>query len=164
RYPNLLQTFTRLVGQLEAEPLVAHVRPPQGGDPVQVVLDGGTVVNMLVGNTPKPADVPAAIWELAHGNPQRFLEARAAASVVAEVPEQAQGMTQSIVCREWVPYGSPDDILREGRRAFPAFPDSVLVQAPQIPFEHELCRVWNVPAGPASPRPRVRSDIPTPAA
>jgi pimeloyl-ACP methyl ester carboxylesterase len=160
-YPNLLQTFTRLVRQLEADPLVEHVRPPQGGDPVKVVLDGGTVVNMLVGNTPKPPDVPAAIWELAHGNPQRFLEARAAASVVAEVPEQAQGMTQSFVCREWVPYGSPDDILREGRRAFPAFPDSVLVQAPQIPFEHELCRVWNVPEGPASQRTRVRSDIPT---
>jgi pimeloyl-ACP methyl ester carboxylesterase len=70
-------------------------------------------------------------------------------------------MTQSIVCREWVPYGSPDDILREGRRAFPAFPDSVLVQAPQLPFEHELCRVWNVPEGPASQRTRVRSDIPT---
>jgi hypothetical protein len=89
RYPHLRQTFTRLVRQLEAEPLVEHVRPPQGGDPVKVVLDGGTVVNMLVGNTPKHADVPAAIWELAHGNPQRFLEARAAASVVAEVPEQA---------------------------------------------------------------------------
>jgi pimeloyl-ACP methyl ester carboxylesterase len=161
RYPDLLGTFTRLVRSLEAHPLIARVPPPQGGAPVQVVLDGGTLVNMLVGNAVKPPDVPAAIHELAQGNPQRFLEARAAASVVAEVPEQAQGMTQSFVCREWEPYGSPAAIRRAGRQEFPRFPPSVLRNAPQLPFEAELCRVWNVPQGPASQRARVYSDIPT---
>jgi pimeloyl-ACP methyl ester carboxylesterase len=161
RYPDLLGTFTRLVRSLEADPLVARVRPPQGGAPVQVVLDGGTLVNILVGNAVKPPDVPAAIHELAQGNPRRFLEARAAASVVAEVPEVAQGMTQSFACREWEPYGSPAAILRAGRQEFPRFPATVLRNAPQLPFEAELCRVWNVPQGPASQRTRVHSDIPT---
>jgi pimeloyl-ACP methyl ester carboxylesterase len=159
-YPRLLETFTRLVRELEAEPIVEDVTPPQGGDPVQVVLDGGTLVNMLVGNVPRPPDVPAAIHELADGDPQRFLEARAAGSAVPEVPEQAQGMTQSFVCREWEPYGGPDDIERAGRREFPRFPASVLRNAPQLPFEQELCDAWDVPEGPTSQRTRVRSDVP----
>jgi pimeloyl-ACP methyl ester carboxylesterase len=161
RYPDLLGTFTRLVGEFEANPLVTRVTPPQGGEPVQVVLDGGTLVNVLVGNAVKAPDVPAAIYELAAGNPRRFLAARAAGSAVSEVPEQAHGMTQSFVCREWEPYGSPADILQAGLQEFPSFPVSVLINAPQLPFEQELCRAWNVPEGPASQRARVHSDIPT---
>jgi len=161
RYPHLMRTFTRLVRRLERRPIVARVRPPQGGAKVKVVLDGGTLVNMLVANTPRPKDVPAALWALAHGDPGPMLAVRAAGSHVPEVPEQAQGMTQSFICREWEPYGSPAAILRAGRRVFPSWPDSVLVNAPQLPFERELCREWNVPAGPASQRVRVSSDIPT---
>ena len=120
--------------------------------PVQVVLDGGTLVDMLIGNVVKARDIPAAIYELAAGNPQRFLSARAAGSQVVDIPEQAQGMTQSFVCREWEPYGSPADILHAGRQEFPSFPASVLLNAPQLPFEQELCRVWTVPKGPAAQR------------
>jgi pimeloyl-ACP methyl ester carboxylesterase len=160
-YPHLLSTFTQLVRRLEAKPLVARVRPPNGGAPVKVVIDGGTLVNMLVANRPKFADQPMAIYQLAHGHPQLMLEARAAAGELAEVPEQAQGMTQSFVCQEWEPYGGPVAILRAGRRVFPRFPASVLVNAPQLPFERQLCRVWDVPRAPASQRSRVRSNIPT---
>lgn len=161
KYPNLLQTFTRLVVRLEAHPLIRSIVPAQGGPAVKVVLDGGTLVNMIVANQPKPGDMPAALTALAHGDARAFLQARAASAHVAAVPEQAQGMTQSIVCREWAPYGSPADILRAGKREFPAFPDSVLINAVQMPFEHELCKAWNVPAGPASQRVQVRSTIPT---
>jgi pimeloyl-ACP methyl ester carboxylesterase len=161
RYPDLLPTFARLVKDLEAHPLVASVPPPQGGDPVQVVLDGGTLLNILVGNIVKPPDVPAAIHELAEGKPERVLSARAAGGTVPEVVEQAQGMTQSFVCSEWEPYGPPADILKAGREAFPDFPDSVLINAPQLPFQEELCRVWNVPKSPASQRVPVASDIPS---
>jgi pimeloyl-ACP methyl ester carboxylesterase len=160
RYPDPLGTLTRLVGELEARPLIADVPPPQGGDPVKVVLDGGMLVNLLVLNVVKPWDAPATIYGLAEGKPQRALTTRAAASVVDKVPEQAQGMTQSFVCREWEPYGSPSEVLDAGRREFPSFPTTVLINAPQMPFEQELCREWNVPKGPASQRVRVHSDIP----
>jgi pimeloyl-ACP methyl ester carboxylesterase len=128
---------------------------------VKVVLDGGTIVDMLVGNVIKAPDVPRALYGLADGDAELFLKARAAASVVPEVIEQAQGMTQSFVCREWAPYGGPDEILKAGREVFPTLPDSVLRQPPQLPFEHQLCRVWKVPNGPPSQRTRVRSDVPT---
>jgi pimeloyl-ACP methyl ester carboxylesterase len=160
-YPDLLPTFIRAVRRLEAHPLVRRVRPPQGGAPVKVVLDGGTLVNMLVGNVPRWPEVPAAITELAEGVPHRFLEARAAGAAVPGNPEQALGMTESFICQEWEPYGSPAAILGAGRRAFPAFPASVLVNAPQLPFLKELCREWKVPKAPASQRARAHSDIPT---
>ena len=54
-----------------------------------------------------------------------------------------------------------ESILRAGRQMFPTWPSSVLINAPQLPFEQELCKEWNVPAGPASQRVRVRSNIPT---
>jgi pimeloyl-ACP methyl ester carboxylesterase len=161
RYPHLLETLTDLVNRLEARPIVARVQPPQGGNRVQVVLDGGTLVNMLVGNVIKPPDIPIAITELAHGKPQRVLEARAAGGVPDDFNEQAQGMTQTFVCSEWEPYGTPAEILRAGRQEFPSFPRSVLINAPQLPFEEELCRVWRVPGRPDSQRERVVSDVPT---
>lgn len=161
KYPNLLQTFTRLVIEFEAHPLVRSVVPPHGGPAVKVVLDGGALVNMIVANQPKPSDMPSAIIALAHGDARTFLQARAASAHVPAIAEQAQGMTQSIVCREWTPYGSRADILRAGKREFPDFPDSVLINAVQMPFEHDLCKVWNVPVGPASQRVTVRSNIPT---
>lgn len=160
-YPDLLPTFIHEVRRLEANPLVRRVRPPQGGAPVKVVLDGGTLVNMLVGNVPRWPEVPAAITELAEGDAHRFLEARAAGAAVPENPEQALGMTESFICQEWEPYGGPNAILRAGRKVFPTFPASVLVNAPQLPFLKELCREWQVPKGPASQRVRVRSEIPT---
>jgi pimeloyl-ACP methyl ester carboxylesterase len=160
-YPHLLPTFIGEVRRLEAHPLIRRVRPPQGGPPVKVVLDGGTLVNMLVGNVPRWPEVPAAITELAAGDPHRVLEARAAGAVVPADPEQALGMTNSFICQEWEPYGGPGAILRAGRKVFPTFPASVLVNAPQLPFLKEVCREWKVPKAPASQRARVHSDIPT---
>jgi pimeloyl-ACP methyl ester carboxylesterase len=160
-YPHLLDTLNTVVRRLEAKPIVATVRPASGGDPVKVVLDGGTVINMLVGNVIKPPKVPSALTELAHGNAMQFLQTRAGAGIIAETPEQAMGMTMSFVCREWDPYGSPSAIRAAGKRKFPDFPDSVLVNAPQLPFQRELCRAWNVPKGPDAQRVPAHSNIPT---
>lgn len=161
KYPGLQAKLAQIVQRLEARPLVRRVVPAHGGSAVKVVLDGGTIVNMLVGNRPTAADVPRALTELANGNPRIFFEDRAAAAHVAAVPEQALGMTQSIICREWTPFGSTAEILQAGKRVFPAFPDSVLINAPQLPFEHELCGVWDVRPGTPAQRVRVRSSIPT---
>jgi pimeloyl-ACP methyl ester carboxylesterase len=115
---------------------------------------------MLIGNAAKPAEIPAAIYAMAEGRPERVLSIRAAGATVPEIAEQAHGMTQTFVCSEWEPYGPPADILKEGRKAFPDFPDSVLIHAPQLPFQEELCRAWSVPKRPDSQRSRVSSDIP----
>lgn len=73
RRPGIAQTFTNLVRQLEAGPVTAWVEPSAGGPPVQVVLDGGRLVNWLIDesfHTPDYRNVPAMIAELNNGDPR----------------------------------------------------------------------------------------------
>ncbi|MER6199762.1 alpha/beta fold hydrolase [Streptomyces sp. NPDC001586] len=160
RYPDLERTLNEQVRKLDAHPLTLTVRPPQGGDPVKVVLDGGALVNLLVAKAIPFADVPAAIDELGRGRPERFARARAAGSVPV-VGQTAHGLTNSVVCSEWVPDHSASDVLNAGRRAFPAWPDAVLAQAPQLAFQDKVCRVWNVPDRTAAMRVAPVSSVPT---
>ncbi|MFJ5074160.1 alpha/beta hydrolase [Streptomyces sp. NPDC088553] len=161
RYPDLSRTLTRQVRRLEANPLALTVPPPGGGTPVKVVLDGGTLVNLLVtnGRLVPSVDVPAALYELAAGDPERLARAQAAGATPA-IGEFAHGLTHSVACAEWAPGYSKRDVLEAGRRAFPGFPDSVLAHAPQLPFEHDLCRAWNVPDRTAVQRVATHSEVP----
>lgn len=160
RYPDLPLTLTRQIRRLEAHPLTVTARPPGGGNPVKVVLDGGALVNLLVANAVPAVDVPAALDALAHGHPERFAQARAAGANPV-VGEFAHGLTQSVACSEWVPGYTRSDLLEAGRRAFPGWPDSVLAQAPQLPFENDVCRVWNVPDRTPVQRVATVSGVPT---
>ncbi|MEU6890555.1 alpha/beta hydrolase [Streptomyces sp. NPDC046557] len=159
RYPDVVRTLTEQVNKLEAHPLTLDSAPPRGGKPVKVVLDGGALVNLLVGNALPAADVPAALDELAHGHPERFARARAAGALAA-VGQTAYGLTESVACAEWAPGSSESDLLNAGRKAFPGMVDTVLAQAPQLPFQHELCRVWNVPDRTAVQRVATVSSVP----
>ncbi|MFD8208927.1 alpha/beta fold hydrolase [Streptomyces sp. NPDC059695] len=162
RYPHLARTLTQQVRRLEAHPLRLTAQPPGGGRPVKVVLDGGALVNLLVadGGAMPAVDVPAALDELAHGNPERFARAQAAGATPA-VGEFAHGLTHSVACGEWAPGFTRTDVLEAGRRAFPGWPDTVLAHAPQLPFEYDLCRVWDVPDRTAVQRVTTSSTVPT---
>lgn len=161
RYPHLHRTLTEQVRRLEAHPLTVTAEPPGGGSPVKVVLDGGALVNLLVadGGALPAVDVPAALDELARGHPERFARARAAGATPV-VGEFAHGLTNSVACGEWVPGFSRHDVLASGRRNFPGWPDTVLAQAPQLPFQHDVCRVWNVPDRTAVQRVATVSGVP----
>ncbi|MFF1399854.1 alpha/beta fold hydrolase [Streptomyces sp. NPDC058287] len=144
RYPDVPRMLTEQVRKLEAHPLTLNVTPPSGGKPVKVVLDGGALLNLIVAFTPRPKDIPAALDELSRGNPKRFAQARAAGSV-QNVGAFAHGLTNSIACSEWAPGYSESDVLKAGRKAFPGWPDTVLAQVPQLPFQYPVCGLWNVP-------------------
>ncbi|MEU9037886.1 alpha/beta fold hydrolase [Streptomyces sp. NPDC048352] len=159
RYPDLRRTLDEQVRILEARPLTLNTRPPGGGDPVKVVLDGGALLNLMVGSNVKPADLPAALDELAGGNPQRFAQGRAKDSV-QPVGQTAHGLTQSVACSEWVPGTSEPDVLDAGRRAFPGWPETVLAQVPQLPFQYDVCRTWNVESQAAEHRVATVSAVP----
>ncbi|MEU8548186.1 alpha/beta hydrolase [Streptomyces roseoverticillatus] len=126
---------------------------------MKVVLDGGALLNLLVANAVPAADAPAAIEELAHGNPARFAQAHAAGSVPS-IGEVAHGLIESVACGEWVPGHPASDLFHAGRRAFPGWPDTVLSQAPQLPFQHQLCRAWDVPDRTRSQRVATSSAVP----
>ncbi|MFJ3927464.1 alpha/beta fold hydrolase [Streptomyces sp. NPDC090022] len=160
RYPDLERTLNEQVRELEARPLTLNARPPQGGAPVKVVLDGGALVNLLVAKAIPFADVPAAIDELGRGRPERFARARAAGSAQV-LGQTAHGLTHSVVCAEWVPDHTASDVLEAGRKAFPDWPEEVLAQAPQLAFQEQVCRVWDVPDRTATQRVAPVSTVPT---
>ncbi|MFG2874792.1 alpha/beta fold hydrolase [Streptomyces sp. NPDC048337] len=145
RYPDLPQLLTDQVRRLEAQPLTLNVTPPDGGKPVKTVLDGGALLNLIVAFNPRPKDIPAALEELGNGNPERFAQARAAGSVPKKISHSSHGLTNSIACAEWAPGYSEPDVLAAGRKAYPEWPDSVLAQPPQLPFQYPACGIWNVP-------------------
>ncbi|MFE2547181.1 alpha/beta fold hydrolase [Streptomyces sp. NPDC059355] len=159
RYPDLPRTLTEQVRKLEAHPLTLNVPPPGGGKPVKVVLDGGALLNLIVAFTPRPKDLPAALDELSRGNPQRFAQARAAGSV-QNTGAFAHGLTNSVACSEWAPGYSEPDVLKAGREAFPGWPDTVLAQVPQLPFQYPACRIWNVPDRASVQRVATVSSVP----
>jgi pimeloyl-ACP methyl ester carboxylesterase len=66
-----------------------------------------------------------------------------------------------VVRREWFPFDSEREVLAEGRDVLPRYPRSVLAQPPQFTYMFDDCRVWGVPAAPASVREPAVSDIPT---
>ncbi|MER7753286.1 alpha/beta fold hydrolase [Kitasatospora sp. NPDC097643] len=162
RYPDLKATFERLVVELEARPVTTTVTVPGQPAPVEVVLDGGTLVNWLVSATHLAAGVPRSIDELAHGNPQRIAEQWAGGKLSPQaVGRVSHGLSYGVFCREWTPFESEDDVIRAGRQAFPSFPRSVLANAPLLAWLHDDCRAWDVPAAPPSIRDVTHSDIPT---
>jgi pimeloyl-ACP methyl ester carboxylesterase len=163
RRPGIERTFTRLVRRLEAHPVAVQVEPPTGGSPVRVVLDGGRLVDWLIKvafNTPQYRDVPAMIAELADGDPRRIASARAAPILATPAGVVGYGLAFGVGCAEWVPY-ERGSVLSIGRRAFPAYPDSVLAPALHVSYLPASCRVWPVPKAPAEQRAATTSTIPT---
>ena len=161
-FPRLERTFTRLVRRLEFDPVRTTVTDPSTGRPTRVVLDGGALANWLVGMsffTSQYKHVPSWIAELAAGDPQSIAASRLAQ--VAPPGFVGYGLTYGVVCREWVPFDSEREVLAHGRDVLPRYPRSVLAEPPQFTYMFDDCRVWDVPAAPASVREPPVSGIPT---
>ncbi len=104
KYPDLANTFTSLVQQLDANPLTVSVVPPQGGSPVDVLLDGGWLFTWLVGAGPPFARVPKEIEALAHGDPTQIATERAGITNPDGFGKFGYGLTYGVFCSEWVPF------------------------------------------------------------
>ena len=100
--------------------------------------------------------VPNWIDQLAAGRPRNI-----AASWASISKQPGSGLQYGVECSEWLPFVPRSDLLQKGRRAFPRYPDSVLAQAPQIPFAFNDCRIWDAPKAPAAQRAVTQSSIPT---
>jgi pimeloyl-ACP methyl ester carboxylesterase len=162
KYGDLQSMFTSEVRQLEAHPVTVMSRYTAGGPPVQVVLDGGALVNWLVaGGRSTFESAPSAIRELVKGNPAQIAASRAVLANPAKESIQGYGLTYGVFCSEWIPFQPQSQILADGRAAFPAYPATVLAQTPQLPFATEDCAVWDVPKAPASIKDVTTSSIPT---
>ena len=162
--PASLTTFTRLVNELEAEPVTVSVPSPLGdGEQVEVVLDGTALVSTMVASTKDPVRLPLDLDRLANGDPNGIAERWAAEKVLP--PEAfghfSHGLSLGVTCSEWIPYETAEQMLERGQAAWPDFPETVLAQGPQVAWEREKCEVWDVPKGPEVVREATESEIPT---
>jgi pimeloyl-ACP methyl ester carboxylesterase len=170
-YPHLEATFTRLVNELEAEPLTTTVRDPATGEQVKIVLDGGALIDWLRdqsrANTPGLPVVPDLIQKLADGNPEALqaialYRVRLAPPPSPGTPAVSYGLGYGVVCREQYPF-PPQALFEAGRQAFPLCPVSIQEQAVSTwAYSNDDCRkIWKVPAAPPEFHRPVVSNIPT---
>jgi len=170
-HPGLQDTFARLVNKLEAEPLTTTVSDPATGKDIQVMLDGGALVDWLRNQNYAVALLGAApdrIDGLAAGRADAIAavakdRASRAPPPGPDVPALSFGLAFGVSCREDYPFATPDALAAAGREAFLHYPASVQREGVGgWAYFNEDCRdVWKVPAAPETMRQPVASSIPT---
>ena len=169
-HPHLEQTFTGLVNKLEAEPLTATVKDPTTGKDINVVIDGGALIDWLRNQNyavPMLQAAPNRIDGLAADRPE--IQAIALDRVSRaplpgpDVPALGYGLSYGVSCRESYPFATPEDLAAAGRKAFPDYPASITREGVGgWAYFNEDCRdVWKVPAAPETMHQPVVSSIPT---
>ena len=171
-HPHLEQTFTALVNKLEAAPLTATVKDPATGEDVEVVIDGGALIDWLRNQNygvPMLQAAPNRIDGLAAGRPDAIEaialdRASRAPPPAPGAPALGFGLALGVSCRESYPFATPEDLAAAGRKAFPDYPASI--QREGIggwAYFNEDCRdVWKVPAAPEAMHRPVASSHPDP--
>jgi pimeloyl-ACP methyl ester carboxylesterase len=170
-HPRLEDTFTGLVNKLEAEPLTTTVSDPATGENLEVVLDGGALIDWLRNQNyglPTLRAAPDRIDGLAAGR-REAIEAIAkdrasrAPPSGPDVPSLGYGLAFGVSCREDYPFATPEDLAAAGREAFPDYPASVQPEGiGSWAYFNEDCRdVWKVAAAPETMHQPVASGIPT---
>jgi pimeloyl-ACP methyl ester carboxylesterase len=158
-FPDARAEFTRMVGELSANPI--RVTVDAGGSPTDVVIDGYKLANGVVvaaAQTPgQLARIPAMIHKLAMGDPTDVAHALAA---VTPPNILSHGVMYSVLCRESVARTSPEKVLAAGKQALPDFPEAVLSLPAQVPTVFSDCEQWSVPAAPSAVFEPTRSDVP----
>src|SRR6476659_6215506 len=170
-HPHLEETFTGLVNKLEAAPLTATVKDPATGENIEVVIDGGALVDWLRNQNygvPMLQAAPNRIDGLAAGGPDAIEAIALDRASRAPPPDPAApalgfGLALGVSCRESYPFATPEDLAAAGRKAFPNYPASIQNEAVGgWAYFNEDCRdVWKVPAAPEAMHRPVVSSIPT---
>jgi len=170
-HPHLERTFTGLVNKLEGELLTATVKDPATGKDIEVVIDGGALIDWLRNQNygvPMLQAAPNRIDGLAAGRPDAVQaialdRASRAPPPNPTAPALGYGLALGVSCRESYPFATPEDLAAAGRKAFPGYPASVTREGiGGWAYFNEDCRdVWKVPAAPEAMHQPVASGIPT---
>lgn len=160
-FPDLESEFTDLVNELSAQPRTVTVPDPAGGAPVDVVIDGFTLANLVVtaGLIPgQIAGLPTMIHDLRTGD-----GTLAAATVLLGRPPSGltgYGLTYGVFCGESVAATDPETVEEAARAVLPRFPAEALDLVPQLRQVFEDCAAWDVGSVDARVHQPVHSDIP----
>jgi pimeloyl-ACP methyl ester carboxylesterase len=151
--------------------VVLDVRDPATGEDIEVVIDGGAIVDWLRNQNyavPLLRAVPDRIDGLAAGRPDAIAaiatdRASRAPPPGPDVPALGYGLAFGVSCRESYPFATPEDLAAAGREAFPHYPASIQDEGVGgwAYFNEDCGEVWKVPAAPEAMHQPVASSIPT---
>jgi pimeloyl-ACP methyl ester carboxylesterase len=166
-YPELASEFTATVNRLAGDPAVIDVPGASGEPGRRFVIDGYTMVNLVVSATLNTRQIPAlprTIHALATGD-HATLAAGLLASTVTTPGLVGYGLTYGVFCREGAAFTDTPTILEAARRALPDLPTDVLSLVPQVPRIIDECAEWtagsaNSGRADAAVHAPARSDIP----
>ncbi|MCE7946176.1 MAG: alpha/beta hydrolase [Chloroflexi bacterium CFX4] len=175
-FPNLEQAFYTLVAELDAEPAEYTVTDPESGEDIENTLDGGQLVDILfqaMYDTERIPSLPKALWLAINGD---YAEAVALitggdeededegnnrrqrrADDVEEDLSDSEGMNLSVDCAEEGAFINMERVTAALRGAPEAIVGKLISDVERIT---EQCKIWNVPALPASFKEAVRSGVP----
>ena len=160
-YPDLAEEFMATVSRLSDDPLRVDL-PATPDRPAQtVVLDGYKLANVAVlasMDATRYAGLPQMIHATARGDGRALAEAVAGGGQIPGL--YSHGLKLGVLCGEFAPFTTREDIAAAGRKAFPGFPADVLEMQPQFGRPMDDCGVWKVsPSDPKIAEP-VHSDLP----
>lgn len=156
-YPNLKDTFYKLVDQLNANPVTEEATDPDDGKTYKVLLSGDSVIGTLffaLYQTSAIPLMPRAIADAAAGKDYSLLVRLAYLSTMQN-KDISVGMLYTVRCNEEIPFDTPeqlaasDDAYPEQRGLFDA--------GSYTP----ICNAWDAGKAQADENQAVTSDLPT---
>jgi pimeloyl-ACP methyl ester carboxylesterase len=158
-FPNLRQTFYRVVQRLNAAPATIRTTDLTTGKPYTVLLTGDRMIDLLFNAlyvTPLIPFLPAMIAVADRGN-FRFPAAIYGPLELIDASVNL-GVYYSVQCSEDAPFTTAQRITADARVLNPVIrPDIVVGQLGEL----QVCQGWHVRPVPAAQRQPVTSAIPT---
>lgn len=162
-YPELEQEFDRLLIDLTTQPRSIQLTEPAGGPAITVTIDGYALLSLLTSAASQPGgftSVPSMIHELATGGGQAAA-AQLAAGFGLPPGFNGYGLLYGVVCREFVPHTSREDVTAAAYQAFPQIPATLAALVPNLGTPFDECNTWDVPPIDKTELIDVPSDVPT---
>lgn len=158
-YPDLLGSIATLYDELEAEPVDSTFVHPDTGEDVTLRWDGTRLARFLYAGSYRGeivSSIPALVAAMAAGDfgLANLTYIRAVETLNGSF-DLAEGLYQTVECRERAPFTDPET-LREVEEGAPAW----LREAVLYETDYDNCERWPTEPAPASIREPVVSDLP----
>jgi pimeloyl-ACP methyl ester carboxylesterase len=156
-FPNLAQSFERVLRRTIDAPLELTLPDPRTGAPVLVRLDEAKLVETLfygLYDWRSTQQMPSIIAALDRGDTKPFAPLAATAFAAYASDKESHGLFLSVECHDEFPFNSREDVLRAAERA-PLLKSFALTTVPLM-----ACPAWPVGSASAPDRRPAASDLP----
>ena len=158
-YPQLSEQFRAAVERLNAQPEILSVQVVQGGELIDIPMDGELFANILFLQMYSPASIPFVpfmIAQVAAGNGQTMTIPTAQTLRLLSAGADT-GERLSVTCQDILPFAPVEDGTQV-RQAYPYLTDIQIMTSWSI---RQVCESWGLPVQSADFAQPVSSTIPT---